>query len=233
MWTSEWVRQDGEKRLQNTPGSMTIAQAFVNSWGPKSFTRKKRKRSDSETAAAPTIKSDTLVKATELAGESQPISPKEEKTEGSRPESAAHSQAQDTAPVPSIPPNPSLEKGKPAQALDLAKLVQDLHFYLLRPNTPSGVKCLIPLSPFSAIHDVLQDRTILEFPTFHVREESPEQLSKPYITEEKYNEVYGSELPIELPTFASQDVSASEEVNVLAGIDENKVLEVLQKDFMS
>lgn len=230
MWTSEWVRQDGEKRLQNTPGSMTIAQAFVNSWGPKSFTRKKRKRSDSETTPAPTTKSDTLAKATDLAGESQPISPKEEKIEGSHPDGAANSQAQDPAHVPS---NPSPEKGKPAQALDLAKLVQDLHFYLLRPNTPSGVKCLIPLSPFSAIHDVLQDRTILEFPTFHVRDESPEQLSKPYITEEKYNEVYGSELPVELPTFASQDVSVPEEANVLAGIDENKVLEVLQKDFMS
>ena len=110
--------------------------------------------------------------------------------------------------------------------------MQDLHFYLHRPNTPASVKCLIPLSPFSTIHDVLEDRTVLEFPTFHVRDESPEQLSRPYITEEKYNEMYGSEVPIELPTYASKDIPASE-ANALAEIDETKVLEVLQKDLMN
>ncbi|KAK5059952.1 hypothetical protein LTR84_009835 [Exophiala bonariae] len=230
-WTTEWVHPDGEKRLQNFAGSMSLAEAFLNRWGRKSITLKKRKRNSSETAPAPNISSDTPAKPSDLTGEPQPISPKAAKIEASHPDDAGETQIAHPQDGPS---NASPDKVEPtrAPALDAAKLVEDLHFYLLRPNTLSGIKCLIPLSSLSAIHDVLEDRTILEFPTFYVKEESPEQLSEPYMTEEKYNEAYGSDIPLELQTFAPKDSSAPEEAKPLTAIDESKVLEVLQKDLM-
>jgi hypothetical protein len=211
------------------PGSKSIAEAFVSLWGRKAINRKKRKRSNSETHTTSTIESDTLAKKRDLTGETQPISPEEDKLQATPLNDAANTQVQNRHHEPL---GPSSDNAETAHALDLTKLVQDLHFYLHRPNTLSSVKCLIPLSPFSPIHDVLQDRTILEFPTFHVRDESPEQLSSPYITEEKYNEMYGSEVPIDLPTYASKDIPVSE-ADALAAIDENKVLEVLKKDLMN
>lgn len=229
MWTTEWSCHDGDKRLQNIPGSKSIAEAFVSLWGRKAINRKKRKRSNSETNITSTIEADTLAKKRDLTGEPQLMSPEELKIQGSPLNDAANTQAQNRHHEPL---GPSSDNAETAHSLDVAKLVQDLHFYLLRPNTPASVKCLIPLSPSSTIHDVLQDRTILEFPTFLVRDESPEKLSKPYMTEEKYNEMYGSEVPIELPTYPSKDIPVSE-ANALAAIDENKVLEVLQKDLMN
>lgn len=229
MWTIEWLCYDGEKRLQNMPGSKTIAEAFKTLWSRKAINRKKRKRSISETTSAPTINSDTPAKKTDLAGEAQPLSPKEGDIQGNTLDGAASTQAQN-------PSHGSLEplsdNAETAQALDLANLVQDLHFYLHRPNTPSNFKCLIPISPFSTIRDTLRGRTLLEFPTIHIRDESPDHLSKPYIAEKNYNEMYGSEIPIELPTFASKDIPVAEGSHDLGVIDEKKVLEVLQKDLV-
>jgi len=55
-------------------------------------------------------------------------------------------------------------------------------------------------------------------------------LSEPYIAEAKYNEMSGSEIPIDLPTFAPKETATSEGTHDLGAIDEKKVLEVLQKD---
>lgn len=151
--------------------------------------------------------------------------------EASHPNDEGHTLPPDRHDGPSKP-SPDTAETIRAPALESARLVQDLHFYLLRPNTPSGLKCLIPISPLSAIHDVLENRTILEFPTFYVKDEGPEQLSKPFITEEKYNEVYGSEIPVQLPTYAPKETTVSEEAGALTAIDETRVLEVLQKDLM-
>ncbi|KEF53927.1 uncharacterized protein A1O9_09722 [Exophiala aquamarina CBS 119918] len=229
MWTIEWLCYDGEKRLQNIPGSKTIAEAFVSLWGRRAINRKKRKRSISETASAPTINSVTPAKKRDLTGEAQPFPPKEENNQGNTLDDAANAQAQK-------PSHGSQERfsdnAETSQAIDLTTLVQDLHFYLHRPNTPSNFKCLIPISPLSSIQDTLRDKTLLEFPTIHIRDESPDHLSKPYIAEEKYNEMHGSEIPIELPKFVSKDTSALEGSNDLGGVDENQVLEVLQKDLV-
>lgn len=111
---------------------------------------------------------------------------------------------------------------------NLSQLLSHLHFYLLRPNT-AKYKCLIPIAQVSTLKDVLSGKTLLEFPTFYVREEPPDSLPEPFISEEKYTQLYGSEVPISLPTYAAPDDTGSQK-KPLPDIDEKKVLEVLQQD---
>lgn len=103
-------------------------------------------------------------------------------------------------------------------------------YYLFKPNTTSKVKCLIPVAPDSRLMDILRNRTLLEFPTFYVRNEPLDELPAPFVTEEKYEELYGTDVSVNLPTYAPKDELEEGEVIDLDNIDEHKVLEVLQKD---
>jgi len=106
------------------------------------------------------------------------------------------------------------------------------YFYLHRPNAVAKYKCLIPLRPQDTISDALRDRTVVEFPTIYVLEQSPGQLLEPYVTEEEYLQKHESEMPADLPLF---NTSTDDEVEPLLAetIDESKVLEVLQQDLKS
>ncbi|KIW13164.1 hypothetical protein PV08_08351 [Exophiala spinifera] len=111
---------------------------------------------------------------------------------------------------------------------NISQLLSHLHFYLLRPNT-AKFKCLIPIAQTSTLKDVLRDRTLLEFPTFYVREEPPESLPEPFISEEKYTQLYGSQMDVSLPAYSAPGNDDSHP-QPLTDIDEQKVLEVLQQD---
>jgi len=108
--------------------------------------------------------------------------------------------------------------------------MEDLFFYLYRPNTLSKYKCLIPISKLGSIGEALQGRTLLEFPTIYVRGESPESLVEPFITESEYLHNHGSDIPVNLPSFGNIDVEEGEITALPDNIDDSKILAVLQKD---
>ncbi|KAK4935197.1 hypothetical protein LTR10_023697 [Elasticomyces elasticus] len=227
MWTTEWIHHDGTTRMQNILESRTVREAFVHCFGKNALLgKRKRKRSDLETANVRATEDDTLaVQATqEEAIQDPPPTENNVALEDPIPDDAAplHEELQ--------VPNTSEEAATKTQASDATDPLHSLHFYLLRPMTTAKLKCLIPISQTSTLKDVLQGRTILEFPTFYVRQELPEALPEPFITEEKYDNHYGKEIPIDLPAYVPNDTATNEPPTSLADIDEQKVLEVLQKD---
>lgn len=198
-----------------------MGEAFVMVFGRKNIERKKRKRSDAETRPAPA----TIPDAPTVISD-DPNQKNGEQTV-SLPEAGPEPGSSDAEPVIDQAPN---SEATSSQGLQTSPLWQDLHFYLLRPNTISKLKCLIPISPASTLADVLRDKTILEFPTFYVRQETPDALPEPFVTEEKYNELYGSAIPIQLPTYDPINKADEGMAPAMQDIDEKKVLEVLQKD---
>jgi hypothetical protein len=103
--------------------------------------------------------------------------------------------------------------------------IEGLYFYLHRPQTSSKVKCLIPVDSRSNWKEILKGRTVLEFPTVHVREEPPEDIPKPFILERDYIE-RGEDVVV-------QPVLASAVEPELPDLDPNKLLEVLKADLNS
>ncbi|EXJ92287.1 hypothetical protein A1O3_00837 [Capronia epimyces CBS 606.96] len=224
MWTTEWLCFDGRKRFQNVTESRTVGEAFVNIFG-KNALRKKRKRSDAQSTIRPVTQPDVQQTSVSTEAIEGPGS-SERKAETSDTGPADETQSPPQSGV--IEPDAISET--PAQLTDASQLLRNLHFYLLKPHTMSKLQCLIPVSHTSTLTEVLRDKTILEFPTFYVREEAPGNLPEPYITEQKYDELYGSEVILDLPAYAPKDKVEDEENSLLPDIDENKVLEVLQKD---
>lgn len=206
----------------------TVGEAFFTVFGKKAIVRKKRKRSDSETHPARTTQPDAQTPQPEPEHAEQRLVLAEEKS--GLPE-ADRSEQVPTQGQPVIDGAFDTLKTGP-HVPGSSELLENLHFYLLRPSTVSKLKCLIPVLPTSTLVDVLHNQTVLEFPTFYVREEAPEDLPEPFITDEKYNELYGMEIPIDinLPTYSPADTCNVDDQLARADIDEKKVLEVLQKD---
>jgi hypothetical protein len=128
----------------------------------------------------------------------------------------------------------SVATRRKAHDIDVPQQPQNLHFYLLRPNALGKFKCLVPTLPTATLMEVIRNKTLVEFPTFYVREEAPDDLPAPFIAEEKYNELYGSEVPIEIPTDlpADRPEEVHDPISLPDNIDEKLVLEVLQKDLI-
>ncbi|KAI1615715.1 hypothetical protein EDD36DRAFT_486035, partial [Exophiala viscosa] len=227
MWTTEWIHHDGTTRTQNILESKPVGKAFVECFGKNALLRKtKRKRSDTEPANVPATKDDTLVIQATREETAQDAAPAEKDVPPEEPVN------DDAVPVHEGPQAPTTSAGAATktQGSDATDLPSNIHFYLLRPMTTAKLKCLIPISQTSTLKDLLQGRTMLEFPTIYVRQEPPEALAEPFITEEKYDDHYGKEIPISLPAYAPNDTHLNEPPTSLDDIDEKKVLEVLQKD---
>lgn len=111
------------------------------------------------------------------------------------------------------------------------QLLADLYFYLHKPTTPSKFKCLVPLAGNDAIRDVLDGQIILEFPTIYVMNESPEQLTSPFITEAEYQQRHVTDAPVSLAApLEDGEVEETETVPLPTDVNSQKVLEVLAKD---
>ncbi|EXJ94039.1 hypothetical protein A1O1_02432 [Capronia coronata CBS 617.96] len=224
MWTTEWLYFDGRRRVQNVTESRTVGEAFVNIFGKNSI-RKKRRRSDDQSATAPATKPD-IQPSSDRAEALESLSGPEKRAKTAE---ADHKEETESQQQPGLD-DPSITSEPVPQGSEASQLLQNLHFYLLKSNTISKHKCLIPISPSSTIKEVLRGKPLLEFPTFYVREEAPEDLPEPYITDQKYEQLYGSEVGLDLPTYASDSKGETGEQTSLADIDEKRVLEVLQKD---
>ena len=105
-----------------------------------------------------------------------------------------------------------------------------VYFYFYRPNVPSRLKCLVPLSEDDTLGDVLKSRTILEFPTIYVLPEKPSEIAEPFILEQTYLAQRGSDVPVSLPAYVPSAFEEGEISESPSHVDETKLLEVLQKD---
>ena len=226
VWTTEWIHYDGRRRTANLAESYTVEEAFQSVFGRKSFHRRKRKRSDAETHPAP-ASPEKGTPTTHRTATGEYSKENIQKV----PEELQNGESDPTPSERVIEINNSTGAEQVQwQNQDLAQPQPNVHYYLFKPHTTSKVKCVIPVDADTKLTDVLRGRNLLEFPTFHVRLEPPEALSEPFITDEKYNELYGTDVVVNLPTLAPDDEVEEGEVIDLQMIDEKKVLEVLQED---
>jgi hypothetical protein len=64
---------------------------------------------------------------------------------------------------------------------------RNYNLYLLRPSTPACFpRVLKHIDPNKPLIELLQNRTVLEFPTIHVLDHKPEDLPNTYMTEKAY-----------------------------------------------
>lgn len=229
MWTTEWIHYDGRQKFVISPESKTVEEASYLAFGKQSGKRaihhKKRKRSDAEINPAPAVlDNDTSPQPILEDGTSrQNVMEGSDGTQNaeiglaSSHSGIAVDQSSNTQPTQ-------------MQHQETGQSTQKLHYYLFKPNTTSKVKCLIPVAADSKVVDALRGRTLLEFPTFYIRQEAPDALPEPFVAEEKYDKLYGTDVVVDLPNFAPGQELEDGEVIDLQSIDENKVLEVLQKD---
>jgi hypothetical protein len=64
---------------------------------------------------------------------------------------------------------------------------RDYSLYLLRPGTPASFpKVLALLDPNKSLSELLRNREVLEFPTIHVLSSKPQNLPKPFMSENSY-----------------------------------------------
>lgn len=114
-----------------------------------------------------------------------------------------------------------------------------LFFYIHRPRTTTKKPVLAPLLQSATLNTILRNRTVLEFPTIYALPDGPETLladqeSSPFILEEEYLRTAGPE-EVHKSTASDEDDAVEDEplpesaVN-LQGVDERKVLEVLNQD---
>lgn len=107
--------------------------------------------------------------------------------------------------------------------------LRGLFFYLHHPLTTSNVKCLIPITKNNSLRSVLQNRTIIEFPTMYVLNQPPNQLSKGFMLQEDYEAQHGSNLPINISMPEEGEIHENTGL-ITSGIDPAKVLQVLAQD---
>jgi HIT zinc finger len=204
MWTVEWLPFNGDVRWQNVAESKTVGESFFAHYGRKGLSRK-RKREPDESVSRQTRKQDD---GEDIAKQEEVVLKME----------AAAEIALSSAPEAEEAPQPAAERRQP---------LQDLHFYLHRPQTSSKLKCLIPIDSKATWKEILNGRTLLEFPTVYVREEPPEELTGPFILEQDYSQKHGEDLVVHThPVLESTDDSTSSP----STLDSNKILEVLKQD---
>lgn len=110
------------------------------------------------------------------------------------------------------------------------QLLDGMHFYLHNPQTSSKFRCLVPLSASDTIRAALDGRTVLEYPTVYVKNESPEELEEPFISQDEYQKRHGDDIPINLALPLEEgELEETTEPNLPAVLPE-KVLEVLARD---
>ncbi|KIW63924.1 hypothetical protein PV04_08888 [Phialophora macrospora] len=222
-WTTEWVHYNGRKKNTIVFESSTVAEAFQNAFARRPLHNQKRKRGPSDTGSAPVAGRD--VPSALGNGDSETRQKTGDK---------ARDISLDMDPGPSqsvaVVEHASDDDQTHVRQQVTAQPLEDIYYYLFKPHTTSKVKCLIPIAADSKLVDVLRNRTLLEFPTLYVRREAPEALPEPFVTEAKYNQLYGLDVSTNLPKYTPNGEMEEGEVIDLQGIDEKKVLEVLQKD---
>lgn len=105
----------------------------------------------------------------------------------------------------------------------------DIHFYLHHPVTISKYKCLIPMQSSQTLKDVVQGRTLLEFPTIYALYTAPGDLKEPHITLESYEAKHGTDITLNL-TSHLEDGEVEDAPSMPTDVDSHKIMEVLAQD---
>lgn len=225
-WTVEWISAAGEKTLRNCLETCSIGDAY-----DQVFPRPKEDKS-SEDIAGKGEKQDQLEQAPTSYGQA------DDTTADATANSIIDSTEGRTV-QPSGSEAEELSTEKSADQTQEPPVVshRDQYFYLHRPRTTTKKPVLVPLLPSSALRDVLHGRTVLEFPTIYLLPDAPEALlaeaeSSSFILEEDYLRTVAPEesAESELEESGNEDETNLNGSSTLEGVDENKVLEVLQQD---
>ncbi len=210
----------------NSQAIKTIEEAFANSVGRRVLQSKRRldiEDADAQSRGKGHEKIKRGNSELKANGATRPVAPQDDQVhKQTEPEI---SKEQETA------RDHTVDDTIPSSAF--VNILSGFYFYLHCPNTPSNIKSLIPVKTDSRIADVLQDRLLLEFPTVFVRNESPAELTAPFIIEEEYVKKYGHQTAASLPSFDNADHSNHNHDQEASQVDEKKILEVLQKDLVS
>jgi len=130
-------------------------------------------------------------------------------------------------------PRPSLSLDEP----EPEPVSTEYDFFLLKPQTSSSRRVLIPISSSATLGECLRGRTVLEFPTIYVFTNSSLQLPDEFILEENYTKQEGQgkfedllkDVPPDLLRAfkgEEEDEKTSEEME----LDGKKILDVLKQD---
>ncbi|ESZ94319.1 hypothetical protein SBOR_5315 [Sclerotinia borealis F-4128] len=118
-------------------------------------------------------------------------------------------------------PITSNDQNLACQSHTTRKLDPKYHFYLHRPKTQSSYpKVLVPLDPTQPLYKVLQNRTVLEFPTIYVFE--TDKLPGTFILERSYIEATGDGPAAETESEESEDDDTSSSSDPSSDEDENE-----------
>jgi HIT zinc finger len=221
MWTVEWIRMNGQRRLQNFDERKTVGDAYFACFGKKGFGRKrKRGQEEVETCKDEEIKAeDTQVPRGADASPGEPTINQIQQEPPSMPNASNRTEGM------------NLENSSSREAE--SKTLNHLQFYLYRPQTSSRIKCLIPISPADTIKDTLKGKRIVEFPTIYVRDEAPDALSEPFVLEKVYLEQHGEDISVPAQPKLFFDLAVTPDSPPLDSVDSQKVLEVLKHDLIS
>ncbi|KAI2817527.1 hypothetical protein CBS115989_5975 [Aspergillus niger] len=223
VWTVEWILSDGEKRMRNCSETAPVADSY-----DRVVPVPKEEGSDEQ--------------GQKQTGDEKPEGTSELKTEEQQPQDAPST----TAPEPASTTEPTQPTDAPTAQPEASNATpitsdslpltphRDLYFYLHRPRTATKQPVLAPLPPKISLAAALRDHIVLEFPTIYVLPDSPDtiraQEDAKYILEEEYLRTHQS------PEESSDDTGDADDAQLppgaidLRGVDESKVLEVLQKD---
>ncbi|KAJ5629431.1 hypothetical protein N7528_003088 [Penicillium herquei] len=229
-WSVEWVLTSGEKIVRNSLENCPIAEAYDRAFPlpkkekPNTEPLKDEEQKQSETATAQDSADAVTSDAAVASNPSEPTAQPEQPPSTNDAENPTETKK-------------STEEDKP-QDLSIGPH-RDLYFYLHRPRTRSNKPVLAPLAPLATLAAVLRERTVLEFPTIYVLEDSPEKLleekdTASFILEEEYLRTVDPEDAAEKSSEAESDTAngtsgVAGAIN-LENVDEAKVLEVLKQD---
>ncbi|KAI5363094.1 putative Zinc finger, HIT-type [Septoria linicola] len=245
MWTVEWIDIDGQRTTSDScAASSTIRDLYAlklleNSNAmkrkPGEHARdasKRRRKAKHNEAMTETSKGQSSV-MTEATADVVPATTLEN-SQGELP-------LADAAPAPSsdnslVPEAAKLENG--TNEIDAQDDVDPaLNFYLLRPETNTKDKVLVPLSRQATLTDCLRDRTVLEFPTIYVLPHEAGSLPAGYTLEAQYlrsHQIEEQEFKEAMSTAAKSGVfepaARKEAAAKPASLDANSILNVLKRD---
>lgn len=246
MWTVEWIDADDHRETRHDCSASSTLAELYDLLQTEKRNAKKRQHGSEESAVTAQKKHKTR--------ERKPMSDSKDCKAGQVNEnSATQKTPDDTTPTQSSESNeqntPSHKLTEPpteATSDDASEshIEGDLqsnsetepHFYLLRPETASGSRVLIPLPSDRTLTQSLQDRTVLEFPTIYVLPHHPSQLLAPFMLEDAYLSMRAREeeqLQEALHKTKQHDTLPSARQhpnNTSQSVDPQKILDMLKRD---
>lgn len=244
----EWIDSRGEKLLRNSLEISTVAEAYDRAKPrPKGERAPHGQTQEQESSESkPEDLQDHEQKATNEAVPSEAV-PETANTQDSY---LAEQKDPSKDGLPEVEEAQSEVDGQPKHTDPSTPVItphRDLYFYLHRPQTSTKQPVLIPLPPSTSLTTALRDRTVLEFPTIYVLNDSPEALlavkqDKKFLLEEEYirSEVFSEDRKTDSvasredigqdPDNEEGEVSEKNADPSSVNLDEKKVLEVLKQD---